>query len=424
MGFATSWLDKRALFPEFINEPPDNQTGIIVVIPAYNEPGIADLLDSLVKCIEPGCRVEVLVIVNAPADAGPEISLNNKICVSNIESWKRENNSFFRLYYFDAGRPSIKGWGVGLARKTGMDEALRRFNSIGKPEGVIASLDADCTVEKNYFTELFSDLYRNKHNKACSIYFEHPLSGNDFSPDIYSNILQYELHVRYYLQGLKYAGFPYAFHTVGSSMAVKASSYEGCGGMNRKQAGEDFYFIQKLMPLGGYFALNSTTVYPSPRESSRVPFGTGVVMSRLIGLSGKNFLTYNIEAFKELRHFFSLTGELYRSDKSEIIAFRNSLPPGLETFLHKDDFLEAVTEINENTSGFDSFRKRFFVWFNMFRIIKYLNHVSSGLFDKQSVMDQALKLLEIIGIKTDYETPEELLEYYRSMERGTNYSSW
>jgi len=66
----------------------------------------------------------------------------------------------------------------------------------------IASLDADCTVEKNYFTELFSDLYRNKHNKACSIYFEHPLSGNDFSPDIYSNILQYELHVRYYYKVL------------------------------------------------------------------------------------------------------------------------------------------------------------------------------------------------------------------------------
>ena len=90
MGFATSWLDKRALFPEFINEPPDNQTGIIVVIPAYNEPGIADLLDSLVKCIEPGCRVEVLVIVNAPADAGPEISLNNKICVSNINGLRLE----------------------------------------------------------------------------------------------------------------------------------------------------------------------------------------------------------------------------------------------------------------------------------------------------------------------------------------------
>ncbi|MGD0342942.1 MAG: glycosyltransferase family A protein, partial [Bacteroidales bacterium] len=189
MGFATSWLDKKALFPEFINEPPDNQTGIIVIIPAYNEPGISGLLDSLIRCYEPGCKVEIIVIVNAPAIAKPETRLNNKTCIRNIESWKKENKSFFRLFYFDACQPSIKGWGVGLARKTGMDEALRRFDRIGKPEGVIASLDADCTVGRNYFAALYSELYRNKHNKACSIYFEHPLAGNDFSQDIYDFIL-------------------------------------------------------------------------------------------------------------------------------------------------------------------------------------------------------------------------------------------
>ena len=424
MGFATSWLDKRALFPEFINEPPDNQTGIIVVIPAYKEPGIPELLDSLVKCNEPACKVEVIVVVNAPADAEPEINLDNKTCISNIESWKRENQSFFRLYYFDAGQPSIKGWGVGLARKTGMDEALRRFNSIEKPGGVIASLDADCTVEKNYFTALFSELFNRKHNKACSLYFEHPLAGKDFSSEIYDYIIQYELHLRYYLQGLKYAGYPYAFHTVGSSMAVKASSYEGCGGMNRRQAGEDFYFIQKLMPQGGYFALNTTTVYPSPRESSRVPFGTGAAMRSLIKSSCNYYMTYNIEAFKELRHLFSLTGEFYRSDDSQIVTLRNSLPPGLKTFFREDEFLTSLTEIKGNTSGRDSFSKRFYSWFNMFMIVKYLNHVSSGMFDKQPVAEAALMMLKITGKKTEYATLQELLENYRSLERGVNYSSW
>lgn len=53
-----------------------------------------------------------------------------------------------------------------------------------------------------------------------------------------------------------------------------------------------------------------------------------------------------------------------------------------------------------------------------------MNHVSSGVFDKQAVMEQAPLLLEIIGKKTDYKTPLELLECYRSMERGINYSSW
>ena len=55
-------------------------------------------------------------------------------------------------------------------------------------------------------------------------------------------------------------------------MAVKALPYVKAGGMNRRQAGEDFYFIQKLVPSGGYFSLNSTTVYPSPRASDQGSF--------------------------------------------------------------------------------------------------------------------------------------------------------
>jgi hypothetical protein len=424
MGFATSWLDKRALFPEFINEPPDNQTGIIVVIPAYDEPGITDLLNSLVNCNAPECKVEVIVIVNAPADAGPEKNLNNRTCIDNIESWKKENKSFFRLYYFDADQPSIKGWGVGLARKTGMDEALRRFNSTGNRAGVIASLDADCTVRENYLTALFTELYLDKNRKACSIYFEHPLDRNDFPVEIISYIIQYELHLRYFLQGLKFAGFPFSFHTVGSSMAVKASSYLACGGMNRKQAGEDFYFIQKLMPMGGYFSLNSTTVYPSPRNSSRVPFGTGPAMARLMESGNSHYMTYNIEAFKELRTLFNLTAELFKSDKLQIASFQNSMPPGLKSFLSEDEFLTAVTEIKENTSGPESFNKRFFSWFNMFRIVRYLNHVSSEMFDKQPVGEAAVILLRDIGGKAGNSNLKELLEHYRSMERGVNYSSW
>jgi hypothetical protein len=146
-------------------------------------------------------------------------------------------------------------------------------------------------------------------------------------------------------------------------------------------------------------------------------------MSRLRESSGNDFLTYNLEAFKELRNFFISTEELYSSGKTEIAGFRDSLPPGLKSFLPEDEFVEAVIEIQMNTSGIDSFRKRFFSWFNMFRIIKYLNHVSLVLYDKMSVAEQARLLLEITGKKTNQATPHELLECYRSMERGINYSS-
>ncbi|MGA1978494.1 MAG: hypothetical protein ABSG89_11665 [Bacteroidales bacterium] len=418
MDFAAGWLERNALFPEIIHEQPDPQTGIIVVVPSFNEPGISVLLDSLASCDVPGCKAEVLLIINAPAGARREEKLNNSISINNIEGWKRKNKSFFRLYFFDAGQPSIKGWGVGTARKTGMDEAVRRFNLAGNPEGVIACLDADCLVEKNYFTALESELAGNRRMNGCSIYFEHLLSGEDFTGEIRKNIVEYELHMRYYIQGLKYSGFPYAFHTVGSSFAVKALKYVKCGGMNRRQAGEDFYFLQKLIPLGGYFNLNSTTVYPSPRESSRVPFGTGPVMKMHLKRPSEDFLTYNPEAFTELRFLFSSAIRLYQCNYSGLRTFYGTLPSGLRSYISEQEWMSRNAEIRENTSGSETYTKRFFGWFNMFRIVKYLNHVHRNCFIKQPVREAALSLLEKLGGKAGKADIYFLLTYYRAMEKN------
>ena len=419
MGFASTWLNQRVLFPEIIKETPDNQTGIIVVVPAFDEPLITPLLNSLKSCTEPDCKTEVLIIVNAPANASAESIRNNKKCIQDIESWKKNNNNnFFRLFVFDAEQSATDGWGVGLARKTGMDEALRRFNTIEKPDGVIVSLDADCTVEENYFASLCNELLKKKERTACSVYFEHPLSGSEFPERIYRYIILYELHLRYFLQGLKYSGFPYAFHTVGSALAVKAFQYFKAGGMNRRQAGEDFYFIQKLIPLGGYFALNTTTVYPSPRESFRVPFGTGVMIAKLMDDREKQLLTYNTGAFSELKILFSIAEKLFTAGKPEVLNFYRILPPGLRSFIGEREWSDKIAEIKNNTSTHDSFMKRFFGWFNMFRIVKYMNHVHAGIFNKKTVADSAYDLLTISGLQFSSEDAYKLLLYYRSLGKG------
>jgi hypothetical protein len=417
MGFAAAWLNQRALFPELIKEPVDDQTGIIVVVPAFDEPEIVRLLNSLNSCTRPDCKTEVIIIVNAPANASAGSIGNNKKCIRNIESWKKNNSSFFRLFVFDTGRSPKEDWGVGLARKTGMDEAVRRFETIGRTDGVIVCLDADCTVEKNYFTAICDGLLRKKEKSACSIYFEHPLSGNEFQEQVYRYIIQYELHLRYFIQGLKYSGFPNAFHTVGSALAVKAKQYVKAGGMNRRQAGEDFYFVQKLIPLGGYFALNNTTVYPSPRESYRVPFGTGIMMAKLLGDSKEQLMTYNISAFMELNDLFGSVGELYISGRLEIINYYRNLPSGLRSFMGLEEWSVKIDEIKNNTSSKESFRKRFFSWFNTFRIVKYMNHVHAGMFSKKAVADSACDLLNLSGLKFPEPDPERLLLYYRSMEK-------
>ena len=418
MAFAIEWLEKRALFPQLIFESPDPQTGIIIVVPAFDEPDITCLLDSLASCDIPDCRTEVIIVVNAPPGADSKSLINNRICVERIKSWKEINaSSFFSLFAIDAGQPFIDGWGVGLARKTGMDEALRRFSTIGNPDGVIVSLDADCTVGKNYFTSLCKELYRNKKRKACAIGFEHPLSGDEFPDDVYRHIIMYELHMRYFYQAVRNTGYPYAFHTVGSAMACKASAYLKAGGMTRNQAGEDFYFTQKLAPQGGFFQLRSAVVHPSPRTSSRVPFGTGVIISKLMQSRSSLLTTYDPAAFAELKNMFSDICNLYSAGDDKLGSSYNDLSSGIKTFVSFTEWSARISEIKRNTAGSKSFQKRFFGWFNMLKIVRYLNHVHSGIYKKVPVNDAAFSLLSDMGYSIKTKEPYDLLMCFRALEK-------
>ena len=122
---------------------------------------------------------------------------------------------------------------MGTARKILMDEAVSRFSLLDRPEGIIACFDADATVESNYLDALLKHFMQVRvkislHQSpahppdACSVRFAHPLKGDEYNPEVYEAIAQYEFHLRYYLQSFRSTGFPNAYHTVGSSMAVRA----------------------------------------------------------------------------------------------------------------------------------------------------------------------------------------------------------
>ena len=77
-----------------------------------------------------------------------------------------------------------------------------------------------------------------------------------------------------------------------------------------------------------------------------------------------------------------------------------------------------MDEIRKNTSGIESFQKRFYDWFNMFRVVKYLNYVHLDFFVKKPVDISALELLGITGVSPDSKEPHDLLVYYRSLEKS------
>ncbi len=418
MGFASSWLDKRAVFPEFIHEKPAEDTAVIVVIPAFNEPSLLPLLGSLQNCRRPSYSIEVIIVVNAPHGASPDVISVNDNSLAEIQAWNQGTRDlFFRIYTVKPDTSAFSDWGVGLARKTGMDEAVRRFDIIGDPEGIIACLDADCRVRDDYFIALYEDFYKRKGRNACSVYFEHPLSGSEFQEEVYRYIASYELHLRYFVRAIAYTGYPFAFHTVGSSMGVKALQYIRSGGMNRRQGGEDFYFIQKLIFAGGFFNLVSTVVYPSPRSSDRVPFGTGAAISSMLQGKMDSFLSYDFSAFSDIRIFFAMIDRIRSAGEKETRAFFSDLPVSLRMFIGEEEWIARTGEIRSNTTTPGSFAKRFFTWFNMFRIIKYLNWMHKGVLEKKPVEEPASRLLALQGVAVNSNDIFGLLEEFRRLDR-------
>ena len=100
---------------------------------------------------------------------------------------------------------------------------------------------------------------------------------------------------------MKFANLPYSYHTIGSAFAVSASSYAKQGGMNRRKAGEDFYFISKLIKGEKFGEITKTKVIPSPRISDRVPFGTGRSIMKELTIKKIYYLPMISNLLKQLR---------------------------------------------------------------------------------------------------------------------------
>lgn len=422
MGFATFYLERNSLFKPFIQEEPSRDINLIVVIPSLNEPDILTSLNSLYKADRPSTPVEVIVAVNSPEKAPADITGQNIKTLSEVKKWGEENNTDdFAVYAIDVPPFARKHAGAGFARKAGMDEAVYRFNTAGNENGIIVSFDADSSCDTNYLTEIekcFSDAKRT----GCHIYYEHPLQGDEHPEIVYDAITGYELFLRYFPEAMRLTGFPWPFHTVGSCFAVSSKVYAAQGGMNRRTAGEDFYFLHKIFPLGNFTELNTTRVIPSPRISDRVPFGTGATISRFASGIQSEISVWPLESFDDLTLLFNKVPLLFRADEGEIHKIAGSLTSLMKNYLAGNGFMAAVVQMNAHSSNYVSFRKRFFTWFNAFRLLKYLNYARDMGRSDLSVGEAASRLLLRLG-RAPLADQKGMLLQYRDMQRSNVWNS-
>ena len=339
---------------------------------------------------------------NLPGDVKNENISNHK----ELVFWCKQNSTEKLCFSpcLAADLPQ-KHTGAGLARKIGMDTAIQHFIEAENPNGIIISLDADTQVHEKYFTEIEKAFSPLNQPGGCILNFSH-VFNKEVGQDEINAAKLYEIHLRYYRHALLWSGYPYSHYTIGSCFAVKASVYCKYGGMNRRKAGEDFYFLLKIFPNEHFEFIREVLVYPSPRISKRVPFGTGPVIEKII--TEQSYKTYHPLCFRNLKRFIDVFNKLDFSTNADTIFSSNDLPEDMVNFLNDNNFRDHFKEIQRNSATIETFRKRFFNWFNGLLVIQYFNYSSMNYYPKTEVLEAVKDLFDMGNLLND---KDEILGY-------------
>jgi hypothetical protein len=396
----TKYLQTRAIQgPWRIDGSAETGFAGAVVIPALAESAhlFATLRSLAANPPEFLARFLVLVVVNHREDAFPGDKEDNYATLKRLAALDPELASL-RLAWVDAASPGLempaKAGGVGLARKIGLDLALSRLDFI-EQNPILICLDADTLVEPSYLPAIDRHFRHTGCGGAVIPFCHRP--GE--SPEQQQAIDRYELFLRSYVLGLALAGSPYAFHTVGSAMVCTASAYIRMGGMNRRPAAEDFYFLQQLYRTAGVEQLRGTLVHPSPRPSHRVPFGTGRSISRTLWEDAGAVMFYQPECFRILGDWLkTATGN---PDREAVVMLTEAaaVSPHLAGYLENAGFTGVWESLRKNHGRAEALRSAFHGWFDGLKTMKLIHHLSAVAFPRCEPEVALPPLLEWAGLE-------------------------
>lgn len=389
--------------PWKIEEINRTDYNVAIIIPALAErDNLPQTLTSLAT--NPAAYLQqtlILIVVNNRADSPADQFHDNQQTLQWLKSNPFPELAIARIDASSSGLELPAKEGVGLARKIGFDLVLSQLDwSRGS---LLISLDADTLVEKNYLPAIFEH-FKNSQRGAATLPFRHQSAEN---PQQETAIRRYELYLRSYLFGLQQAGSPYAYHTIGSAFVCRAEAYVAAGGMNRRRAAEDFYFLQQLAKTCGVEMLSGTVVRPSPRFSDRVPFGTGKTVQGQVEESRQLFQFSSAAAFKLLQRWLVLVGESLELSAAAVITAAADLSPGLQRFLVELNFSEVWCRLQNNHANLQRRLNAFDCWFDALRTRQLLTRIDAD--HEQSVEPLVAELLEWGGFSGVHRESEQLL---------------
>jgi hypothetical protein len=247
---------------------------------------------------------------------------------------------------------------------------------------VFFSLDADTLASPDYLEKAGKEL-RTSWCAGGVISFTHQRAD---SAKEQAFIDAYEAFLHYYVASLRWAGSPYAFHTIGSCLCFTADGYVRAGGFPaRRQAGEDFYFCVELVKTGGICEIQKTKVFPSARISRRVPFGTGRRMAEAIADGSDIFLAYDFRVFACLRELLAAVSTHQGEGAARIYASLKHLATA--EFLERRGFSVIWERFHRQYKTKPAILSAFHRWFDGFVTLKYIHWLTEKEWPRLPITD-------------------------------------
>lgn len=358
----------------------------VVVLPAYRES--ATLLGRLQELPVGGRgRSLVILVLNRPeSDLDPAANSELRAAVSERMLPPPDGmhlplaplGPYTDLYLHDMEAlcgPTPAAAGVGLVRKTGFDLALHWMAQGAIGGSWICSTDADATLPPDYFEQLSMA----PANAVAAVFPFRHVPGGDPMCDAATAL--YELRLRYYVRGLELAGSPYAYHTLGSCLAVRAAPYAQVRGFPKRAAAEDFYLLNKLAKIGPVARLQGGCVQLQSRHSCRVPFGTGPAVASIIsgGHPADARIFDHPDAFAALGALLRVLPQLVQAQRQDMLSLLTGqgLDAGLAAAsckaLEEQGIQTALTHCERQSSSGAQFLRQFHQWFDAFRTLKLMH---------------------------------------------------
>ncbi len=379
------YLARRGVHAAWPPEPPPAPAARAVVIPAMAESGSLFLtLESLAKnapeLLDSTC---VVCVINQSANVSDEIRQDNVETLARLAEYRRTTS--LHLLIVNAcspGRELPTGQGVGLARKIGMDWAAA---FIDEERGLILSLDADTLVDANYLSSV-ADFFSGD-GWAAVVPYAHDLTVPAAAA--------YELFLRYHAAGLHWAGSPYHYTAMGCRIVCTVRAYVAAGGMNRRLAGEDFYFLQELVKTGRVGMVQGTEVRPSARASARTPFGTGQYVQSWSGEACHPL--YAPESYEILRRWLDVVSNGADCDGATLLHHAEAIDGALRQFLETERFAEVWGRLRQTHTEIRRLRREFHRWFDGLKTVRLLHHLRDSGHPDCAQLEAVVELMSRMG---------------------------